>query len=59
MWSWGRMYDFFLHSFGRARDRFLPPTLNSKRTTIDAQEKGDKFGNEDRKKKARPQNERP
>ena len=52
MWSWGRMYDFFLHSFGRARDRFSPPTLNLKRTTIDVQEKGDEFGNEDQRRQA-------
>ena len=35
------------HSFGRAQDWVSPPTLYSKRTTIDAREKGDEFGNED------------
>ena len=48
-----KMYDF-LHSFGKSRDPFLPPTLNSKQTTIDAQEKGDEFGNEARRKKGAP-----
>ena len=37
------------HSFGRTQDRALPPTLNLKRMTIEAQEKGDEFGNEDQK----------
>ena len=40
---------------------YTPTYLNKsnlKQTTIDAQEKGDEIGNEDRRK-ARPQNERP
>ena len=45
------------HSFGRTQDRASPPTVKSKRKTIDAQEKGDEFGNQDQK--ARPQNGRP